>query len=68
MLAFVSFSKNNTYFLKHMNLKGKNAYEVFFFKNEFGFSFSLQVACLAANYLKGLLFFFTSWERKVIFF
>lgn len=68
MLAFVSFSKNNTYFLKHMNLKGKNAYEVFFFKNEFGFSFSLQVACLAANYLKGLLFFFYIMGEKGNFF
>lgn len=68
MLAFVSFLKNNTYFLKHEFKRKKCVWGVFL-KNEFGFSFSLQVACLAANYLKGLLFFFfTSWERKVIFF
>lgn len=68
MLAFVSFLKNTTYFLKHMKLKRKMRMR--FFKNEFGFSFSLQVACLAANYLKGFffpfLFFFTSLERKVV--
>ena len=43
MLAFVSFSKNNTYFLKHMNLKGKNAYEVFFFKLSLDFPFHFKL-------------------------
>ena len=66
MLAFVSFSKNNTYFLKH-EVKRKNAYEVFF-KVSLDFPFLLQVACLVANYLKEFFFFRTSLERKVIFF
>lgn len=43
MLAFVSFSKNNTYFLKH-EFKRKNAYEVFFKMSlEFLFHFKLLV-------------------------
>lgn len=62
ILAFVSFSKNNTYFLKHMKLKGKMRMR-YFFKNEFGFSFSSQVTCLAANYLKG--FFLHDWRERV---
>lgn len=60
MLAFVSFSKNNTYFLKHMKLKRKTCMR--FFKMSLDFPF--QVACLAANYLKG--FFFYTSKRKVV--
>ena len=68
MLAFVSFSKNNTYFLKHMNLKGKNAYEVFFLNWVWIFLFTSS--CLFSCKLSQRItfFFFTSWERKVIFF
>ena len=67
MLAFVSFSKNNTYFLKH-EVKRKNAYEVFF-KVSLDFPFLLQVACLVANYLKEFFFFpYITGEKGNFFF
>lgn len=42
MLAFVSFSENNTYFLKHMKLKRKMRMR-FFFKMSLDFLFHFQL-------------------------
>lgn len=44
VLAFVSFSKNNTYFFETYDVKKKNAYEVFFKMSlDFPFHFKLLV-------------------------